>query len=254
MCIDSSFRIAFALSTCPRVCCWSRKRFPVASSSIQAKFKGFFSDEPVKGPFPGRFRNWYLTKRDVAEVWCYRGSLGISSLSLGSCLVLGSFFPQSPHWLLDLSIWLSTLSLGVALQFIHIYAKVLKQALQILWLVGVLGALYVQLSSPSNELVLETLKNPSLLLFSGWTVVSLTGLLFKEAFCYRQYEAVALTLIVPFVALGHFFSVLSNEAATVMMSSFSLLYIYFSLRKFSSPIVDDIGDKSVFEYLEKTDR
>ncbi|EME27264.1 uncharacterized protein Gasu_51230 [Galdieria sulphuraria] len=210
-----------------------------------------FSDKPVEGPFPGRFGKWYLTERDVFEVWCYRGSLGVSSLCLGISLVLANFFPDIPHRFLDLSIWLSTLSLYVALWYVHIYAKVLKQTLQILWFVGVVGMLFVQFSSESNGLVLETVKHPSSLLFSGWTLIAFSGLLFKEAFCYRQYEAILLTFMVPALSIGHFLSLLSAETANILSFFTSLSYIYFVVRKFSSPVVNDLGDKSIFEFLDK---
>ncbi|GJQ15037.1 hypothetical protein GpartN1_g6828.t1 [Galdieria partita] len=237
--------------------CWlTRKKVGTVSGApcFLRKVKSFFSDRPVEGPFPGRFGKWYLTERDVTEIGCYRGSLVVSSLCLLTCLVLGNLLPDSSHRFLDLSIWLSTLSLGVALQYIHIYAKVLKKALQILWFVGVLGMLFVQLSSQSNELVLETVKHPNSLLFSGWTLIAFNGLLFKEAFCYRQYEAILLTFMVPILSFGHFLSLLSGETANIILFFISLSYIYFAVRKFDSPLVNDLGDKSIFEYLEKQNK
>lgn len=230
--------------------CWSTKYTTRRQPGV-GKLISLFSDKPVKGPFPGRFGNWYLTERDLNEVWCYRASLGFSSLCLGTCLVLSNFFPETPHRVLDLSVWLSSLSLGIALQYIHIYMKVLKQVLQVFWFVGVMGMLFVQFSSESHELVMETVKHPASLLFSGWTLIALSGLFFKEAFCYRHYEAVALTLLVPFISVGHVLSFLPGDMATELSFLTSLLYIYFSLRKFGSPVISDLGDKSIFEYLDK---
>ncbi|GJD11323.1 hypothetical protein Gasu2_54630 [Galdieria sulphuraria] len=99
----------------------------------------------------------------------------------------------------------------------------------ILWFVGVVGMLFVQFSSESNGLVLETVKHPSSLLFS----------------------AILLTFMVPALSIGHFLSLLSAETANILSFFTSLSYIYFVVRKFSSPVVNDLGDKSIFEFLDK---
>eukprot|EP00871_Galdieria_phlegrea_P000586 jgi/Galph1/1528/GphlegSOOS_G199.1 len=208
-------------------------------------------DKPIEGPFSGQFGNWYLTERDKNEVSLYRYSLITCSISL--CVLLGlSMLSKEPIWYLpDICFWISTVSLGVALRYIHIYAKPLKLSLQVFYSVGLLGSILLQFISLSHSVSQEIIDHPMSLLASGWLLVAMTGLYFKEYFCYRRVEAVLLTLLVPFLSLGHFLRVLPQPAEVVLSTLFCLNFIYFAWKKLDTPVIQDLGDKSVFEYLEK---
>jgi uncharacterized integral membrane protein len=59
-----------------------------------------------------------------------------------------------------------------------------------------------------------------------------------------------LTPGVPLLILGHIFGFLSGENEQFLLAIWAALFIIFAVRKFFQPMPQDIGDKSVFEYLK----
>jgi uncharacterized integral membrane protein len=87
------------------------------------------------------------------------------------------------------------------------------------------------------------------LLGVGFIFASLTGIYFKEAFCFNRLETKFLTPLVPTLLLGHLLGILPLNWEKGLLILWATLFVIFALRKLSQPLPNDIGDKSVFEHL-----
>jgi uncharacterized integral membrane protein len=79
---------------------------------------------------------------------------------------------------------------------------------------------------------------------------ALAGIGFKEFFCFRRPEAIGVTLLLPVALLGALSGVLPPMATATLMGLEAALLLVLTLRKFPMPAAADVGDKSVFAYLE----
>ena len=197
--------------------------------------------------FEGMYGPYCITLQDQREVQLYRICLLVCGLSfsagLGQWILIG---PQlAPLWLLPLAV-----SLGLALRWIHIYLRPLHQALQLFWAAGCIGWLVLAMQAgPSN--IFNTLEGQRLwTLAIGPLFASLAGIGFKEFFCFRRPEAIGLTLLLPVALLGHLRGLIPGPVAISMLAICSSLLVLLALRKFGMEAAADVGDKSVFAYLE----
>ena len=198
--------------------------------------------------FEGVYGTYTITEQDRREVQRYRFALLVCGLSFSAGLLqwwqLGSTFAWL--WVLPLAA-----GLGFALQWIHIYLRPLHQALQLFWFVGCLGwCVLLALSGPNDALA--TLQNqPLWILAIGPLFAALAGIGFKEFFCFRRPEAIGLTLLLPIALLGRLSSLLPPEICLGLLTTAALLLVVLALRKFGIPAAADVGDKSVFAYLDQ---
>jgi uncharacterized integral membrane protein len=79
---------------------------------------------------------------------------------------------------------------------------------------------------------------------------ALAGIGFKEFFCFRRPEAIGVTLLLPLALLGHLSGVIGAGACGALLGLQAALLLVLCLRKFPMPAAADVGDKSVFAYLE----
>jgi len=202
--------------------------------------------------YQGQFGSFTITQHDRREVQIYRASLATAALcfALGTVLALTQGEAYGTLILLDRLFALFCLALGVSLWTIHIYLRPLHQLLKGFWLVGSLSALILRLSQP-DPLALYIYHHPTTLLGVGFIFAALTSIFFKEAFCFNRLETKALTPLVPILLLGHWLGTLPIAVETVLLGLWAGLFLIFSLRKLLQAIADDIGDKSVFEYLKQ---
>jgi uncharacterized integral membrane protein len=84
----------------------------------------------------------------------------------------------------------------------------------------------------------------------GFTFAALTGIFFKEGFCFHRLETKILTPLVPLLLLGHLTGILSTPAEPILLATWAIFFLIFAVRKIIQPIPPDIGDKSVFDYLK----
>ena len=106
------------------------------------------------------------------------------------------------------------------------------------------------LSGPSQALA--TLQGqPLWILAIGPLFAALAGIGFKEFFCFRRPEAIGLTLLLPIALLGRLSGLLDPGVCLGLLTSAALLLVVLALRKFGIPAAADVGDKSVFAYLEQ---
>jgi uncharacterized integral membrane protein len=201
--------------------------------------------------YQGQFGEFTITQSDRIGVTIYRTGLMVAALSfaIGSALVLFNNQPINLN-ILTLLYACFTLALGVSLFTIHIYMEVLHRALQVFWAIGSITS--VGLAISSHEPLAVTIYNHPVTLFGiGFTFVALTGIFFKEAFCFNRLETKFLTFIVPVLLLGHLVGILPTQGEQVILGAWAILFLIFALRKTVQEIPADIGDKSVFDYLEK---
>jgi uncharacterized integral membrane protein len=108
------------------------------------------------------------------------------------------------------------------------------------------------LALQSNEpLALFVYNHPSTIFGIGFTFAALTGIYFKEAFCFNRFETKFLTPLVPILLLGHLAGVLPLYWEQVLLGLWAVLFVVFAIRKVVQAIPPDIGDKSVFAYLKQ---
>jgi uncharacterized integral membrane protein len=209
---------------------------------------------PVAAPkiYDGHFGPFTITDADRREVLLYRSGLGLAAISFafGVGLLLG-LGPQ-PIVLQSLTALytLFWLGLGISLWKIHIYMRPLHWALQVFWAIGGCVSLLVALSSP-QPLLLTLYQQPLWILGVGFTFAALTGIFFKEAFCFDRLETKLLTPIVPGLLLGHLLGLLPVVVEQGLLVTWAVLFSVFAVRKGFQDIPSDIGDKSVFEHLQQ---
>lgn len=201
--------------------------------------------------YQGQFGEFTINQTDRQSVIIYRSGLMVAALSfaLASALVLLNPEPTVLTILTPLYACFS-LGLGVSLVTIHIYMVELHRLLQAVWAIGSITSIVLALSS--NTPLAVTVYNQPLTLFGvGCTFVALTGIYFKEAFCFNRLETKVLTPIVPLLLLGHLVGILPTLAEQILLATWAILFLVFAVRKLVQAIPDDIGDKSVFSYLHK---
>ena len=203
----------------------------------------FQSSNSIKGVYG----DFIVTSNDKKEVLFYR--LSILFCGLFFSLGIAQWFANGSHqiwiWLLGMSI-----SMGLSLKWIHIYLRPLHQTLTIFWVLGCIGLLILSYHFGVKNLIYGFRENPKSILLIGPLFASLTGIGFKEFFCFRRIEAIGITIFIPIALIGYL-TELANESFTFAMLTVSaFLFLTMGIRKFNLPAEADIGDKSVFDFLE----
>ena len=201
----------------------------------------------VEPEFDGLYGRYKVTITDQEEVQRYRISVLLCGIAFCGGITQWLLIGPTFAW-----IWLALMSicLGLALQWIHIYLRPLHNALKILWTVGFIGFLLLGLHTGTGMLLSSLVNEPVWTLAIGPIFAALTGLGFKEFFCFQRPEAIGLTLLVPIALLGHLSGILNHSAVMVFLGLSSLLLLMLAIRKFGMDAAADIGDKSIFEYLQ----
>jgi uncharacterized integral membrane protein len=202
--------------------------------------------------YQGHFGDFTITDVDRRGVIIYRAGLLVAALcfAIGAGLALWQGNDPLVVRLLTPLYTGFCLALGVSLLTIHIYMEPLHRALQALWGVGCLASLAIAHFSP-EPFALTVYDHPLSIVGVGFTFAALTGIFFKEAFCFNRLETKVLTPLVPVLLLGHLVGWLPLTLERVLLLFWVILFLVFALRKVVQPIPPDIGDKSVFEYLKQ---
>ncbi len=200
--------------------------------------------------YEGQFGSFTIDQRDRQDVILYRAGLTIAALSFAIatlCVFLSAELAPQVATACYALMWLA---LGLSFFKIHIYLRSLHRALQIFWAIGGIASVAIALIYPT-PLALTAYQQPLTILGIGFTFAALTGIFFKEAFCFNRLETKFLVVIVPGLLLGHMAGLLSVATERNLLIAWAFLFAVFALRKVIQPIPPDIGDKSVFDYLEK---
>ena len=195
----------------------------------------------------GVYDDFIVTSNDKKEVLFYRLSILLCGLffSIG----IAQWFTNGSHqiwiWLLCMSI-----SIGLSLKWIHIYLRPLHQALTIFWVIGCIGFAILAYHFGLTNLIYGLKENPKSILLIGPLFAALTGIGFKEFFCFRRIEAIGITVFIPIALIGYLTELANGRFTFAMLVVSSLLLLIMGIRKFNLPAEADIGDKSVFDFLE----
>ena len=200
----------------------------------------------------GQFGEFTINQSDRRGIIIYRMGLVISALSFitGSFLVLWQ--GATPFILQILTPLFAVFSLGLAISIIttRIYFIFLHRLLQIFWLMGMVSMTVLIWQNPKPLALL--IYDDSLALFATcFSFATLTGIYLKEVFCYKQFETILLTILVPTLFVGHVNGLFSLSTERSLLIVWTSLFLIFIMRKVLLPLAPDIGDKSVFTYLEQ---
>jgi uncharacterized integral membrane protein len=200
--------------------------------------------------YQGQFGEFTINQSDRKSVIIYRAGLIIAALSfaIATALILLDNNPTTIQAITPLYTCFS-LALGVSLLTIHIYLAPLHRLLQVFWLIGCISS-FVFGHFDSQPFAVTVYTHPLSLFGVGFIFAALTGIFFKEAFCFNRLETKVLTFTVPILLLGHLVGVLPIQAERILLGIWAILFIIFALRKAVQEIPPDIGDKSVFAYLK----
>lgn len=219
----------------------------MTSSSLPSPSGG--SSGPSTDPvFEGVYGPYAITATDRREVLAYRLALTAVAIGqLGALVQWRSFGPSHTWpWLV-----LMAVGLGLALRWIHIYLRPLHRALQLFWLLGCLGGVALALRVGPGEMLPALVAQPLWILALGPFFAALTGVGFKEFFCFQRPEAIGVTLLLPVALLGRLGGLFSPMLTGQLLALEGLLLLVLTLRKFPMPAAADVGDKSVFTMLER---
>jgi len=203
----------------------------------------FKSSNPIKG-FYGDF---VVTPQDKKEVLFYRLSIFSCGLFFSLGLVLWFTNGSSQVWICFTGL---VISLGLGLKWIHIYLRPLHQALIVFWVIGCIGLGIVMYHFGLTNFIYGLKENPKWGFLVGPLFVALTGVGFKEFFCFRRIEAIGITIFIPIAFIGHLTQLTNEKITFAVLALSSLLLLVLGIRKFDLPAEADIGDKSVFDFLE----
>ena len=197
--------------------------------------------------FDGVYGPYTITSIDRLEVQRYRISLLVAGLAMTAGLVHWWQFGDRWAW-----VWLVPLmaGLGLALHWIHIYLRPLHNALRLFWLTGCLGWGLLLMQAGPNEALTTLVEQPLWILAIGPLFAALAGIGFKEFFCFQRPEAIGLTLLLPIALLGRLVGIISTSLCAAFLLIAGLLMVLLALRKFGMEAAADVGDKSVFAYLD----
>lgn len=206
-------------------------------------------DSPSADPvLQGMFGPYTITALDRREVLGYRLALtSVAVAQLALALQWRQWGSQALWpWLVVMGV-----GLGFALRWIHIYLRPLHQALRLFWLLGCAGFLALAAWLGPQAMVGEALERPLAILAVGPFFAALTGVGFKEFFCFRRPEAIGVTLLLPLALLGRLTGLLPVAATLQLLALQAALLLVLCLRKFPMEAAADVGDKSVFTHLEQ---
>jgi uncharacterized integral membrane protein len=203
--------------------------------------------EVIQGVY-GPFR---ISDRDRREVLAYRLSLLTAAIAQASLLLQWRLLGGERLWP-----WLLPLAagIGLALRWIHIYLRPLHRALQLFWLLGCLGLGLLAWRVGPGAMAAALAADGRWIWAVGPLFAALAGIGFKEFFCFRRPEAIGVTLLLPVALLGQLSGLLPAVLVGWLLALEAALLLLLCLRKFPMAAAADVGDKSVFAFLEEQRR
>jgi uncharacterized integral membrane protein len=132
---------------------------------------------------------------------------------------------------------------------IHIYLELLHRVLQCFWVIGAISSGVTAWYFP-EPLAIAIYSHQVALIGVGFSFAALTGIFFKETFCFNRFETKFLVPLLPMLILGHLVNILPLAIERGLLGAWAVLFMIFAIRKVIQAIPPDIGDKSVFAYLK----
>jgi uncharacterized integral membrane protein len=204
---------------------------------------------PAADPvFEGVYGPYTITAVDRREVLRYR--LALTAVAVAQLALLAQWQALGPELLWPWRVLMAA-GLGLALRWIHIYLRPLHRLLQLFWLLGCLGGVALAARVGAAALLPALAEQPLWILAIGPFFAALAGVGFKEFFCFRRPEAIGVTLLLPLALLGRLVGLLDPQTTVALLAIEAVLLLVLTLRKFPMPAAADVGDKSVFLWLEQ---
>lgn len=207
------------------------------------------SRSETEGPvYEGVYGKWTIDEKDKQEVFLYRTGLTISASAMAIGTAISYLPPPVADSLYNPLCFAGLVGFGLSLTQVHMYVSQIRQTIQALWLLGAVGVLYLAVThdAPVPICVAE---NAGYVWIVGPFFASMTGLTIKEGLCYGKAEATLLALFLPATLLGHLSEIIPGNVLHFCFGLCTVLFCVLAGRKYSQPIKDDIGDKSVFMFL-----
>jgi uncharacterized integral membrane protein len=191
--------------------------------------------------YQGRFGPWTIEPEDVREVWAYRAGITLTALTASTAAASAFLSPDSAAAqaitaALDPLCLAGAVGLGASLQLIHIYVAPLKRALQAFWLLGTVGGVYLMLNDASAAhlpAAMFVAQQPWAMWLVGPLFAALTGVAFKEGFCYGKWEAAGLFGTIPLLCLGHLTGLVNEDGQRGMLAAMIIMLAIFAGRKYT---------------------
>jgi uncharacterized integral membrane protein len=128
------------------------------------------------------------------------------------------------------------------------YVTPIKRTMQALWAAGLLGSLAVAATQDGTPVAAAVYAHKELVWAVGPLFAALTGLCFKEGACYGKAESALLFFLFPALLLSHLAGAPDAAKAPMLVAATGLVTLW-AARKWTQAIKDDIGDKSVFDFM-----
>jgi uncharacterized integral membrane protein len=180
---------------------------------------------------------------DRATVLLYRLGLGATAASLAGSATLYALRAAQmwpPAWMTPIALVLVCVSVGLAATHVHLYVKHLRWFLLASTVLG-MGLALVGLALPA----LHPASWPLLVAGVGFTLVTASGLAWKERFCFR-IPGLGLS---PLLLAAGVFLVLADLPVGVAATwgPAALILGWLAVRKALQPLHFDIGDKARYQ-------
>lgn len=187
----------------------------------------------------GAYGRWVFEQADFVEVAAYRASLGVAAAGFAAAVAA----PDAAGTPAAAAV---AAGLVAASSLIHIYVTPIKRAIQALAVAGAVGTAAV--ATTAGAVPAAVAADPALIWLVGPAAAAATGIGIKEGLCYGKPEAAGLAATLPVACLAHLSGLVPadvDHALAIIAASFAVL---FAARKLAQPAVEDLGDKSVFEF------
>lgn len=230
-------------------------RTSIRPSAVAREPDTRFTDPSTTTPvvYEGVYGPWTVEASDVAEVTAYRAGLAASVVA-GSAAVAAATLPPLQPWaaahpaLLNGTCAAGLAGFGMSLSLLHLYVAPLKKALLGLFAAGAAGAAFMALSHPGEALPAVIAATPASVWAVGPAAAALTGLAIKEGLCYGKPECAALAALLPAAALLHLSGLAPSAAGPLADAAAVTALVWVGRKLLTQPLVEDIGDKSVFAF------
>jgi uncharacterized integral membrane protein len=132
-----------------------------------------------------------VEEEDKKEVFLYRFGLTLCAASYG-LVGLSLIFGVSADDLVNFFFWSGTFGFGLSLSMIHIYVTPVKRTLQALFLLGVLGSIYLNFREDCTSIPSYLAAHPYGVWFVGPIFASITGVSHAPLISIHSFNSLSL--------------------------------------------------------------
>lgn len=221
----------------------TRRPHAIRAAGVEPSTRG-----GVGAVYDGAYGRWTLEPSDLVEVWAYRGALGAAAASFAAAVATSAAGSPLPPAAGTAAALVTAGSMVAATSLIHVYVTPIKRTMQALTLAGAAGAAAIAMTHGDVGVPAAVAADSSLVWLVGPSAAAVTGVAIKEGLCYGKREAAALAATLPVACLAHLSGFVPAPASTAAAITAATCGLAFAATKLTQAPVEDIGDKSVFEF------